>query len=134
MPIRIVLAEDHEDMRSSLRELIDQTPQMQVAATAQDCDQAMALAAELQPDVVIMNVGLPNLDGVEATRRLTDDLPNVKIIALTMNRNAQFAAQVMEAGADGFVVKDDAFEEIVNAIRKVVDGGQYLSTCVQMPT
>ncbi len=131
MEIRVILAENHKDMRDSLRELIDSTDQMRVEALADDGLHAAELAEQLCPHVVVISVGLPHHTGVEATRRILKQNPKVKVIAISMARDAGFAEQVLGAGASGFVLKDDAFEQIVDAIRAVMVDRPFVSPRVE---
>ncbi len=125
--IRILLVDDHKIVRTGLRSLIDGQSGMLVVAEADNGRAAMQLIAELQPDVVIMDVAMPDLNGMEATRRIVADSPGVKVIALSMHSDRRFVTGMLEAGASGYLLKDCAFEELTSAIRAVVRKQAYIS-------
>jgi len=130
MSIRILLADDHKIIREGLRALLDGESNMEVVAEAEDGRTAVQLTRKLSPDVVVMDISMPDLNGIEATRQILRDHPGAKVIALSMHSDRQFAARMLEAGASGYVVKDAAFEELATAIRTVVDGRVYLCSLV----
>jgi DNA-binding NarL/FixJ family response regulator len=127
MAIRIILADDHKIIRQGLRSLVEQQPDMEVLAEAREGRTAVELTDELRPDVVIMDVAMPELNGVEATRTIVDQDRHLHVVALSMHKERQYVARMLEAGASGYLLKDCAFEELVNAIRTVVRGQTYLS-------
>ena len=127
MPISILLADDHHIVRQGLRLLIEEQDGMQVIGEAEDGIQAVKLARELKPDVVIMDIKMPMLNGIEATRQIVQDVPGVKVVALTMHSERQFVSKMREMGASGYLLKDCAFEELAQAIRDVAAGGEYFS-------
>ena len=100
---------------------------MQVVAEANDGRSAVQLAQELQPDVVVMDVGMPGLNGIEATRQITNREPDAKVVALSMHSDRRFMGEMLKAGAKGYLLKDGAFEELATAIRSVVANKVYLS-------
>ena len=100
---------------------------MQVVAEANDGRSAVQLAQELQPDVVVMDVGMPGLNGIEATRQITNREPEAKVVALSMHSDRRFMGEMLKAGAKGYLLKDGAFEELATAIRSVVANKVYLS-------
>lgn len=125
--ISVLLADDHDLARQALRALIDAADGLRVVAEAADGRTAARLARELEPDVVLMDVVMPELSGVEATRRLTAELPDVRVLAISMHKDRRFVGAMLEAGAAGYLLKDDAAEELVAAVRAVAAGESYLS-------
>jgi len=130
MSTRILLADDHKITRQGLRLLLDKQPDMEVAGEAQDGRTAVQLVEKLLPDVVIMDVSMPDLNGIEASRQITSRFPNVKIIALSMHSDTLFVAEMLRSGASGYLLKDCAFEELARAIRTVIAGKTYLSPAI----
>ena len=128
MSVRIVLADDHQIVRDGLRTLLEQESGMEVVAEAEDGHTAVALAREQRPDVVVMDIAMPDLNGIEATRQIKADLPEARIIALSMHADKRFVAGMFQAGASGYLLKKGAFRELVQAIRQVVAGQVYLSS------
>jgi DNA-binding NarL/FixJ family response regulator len=127
MSMRILLADDHRLIRKGLRGLIEKQPDMEVVAEAEDGHAAVRLASEFSPDIVLMDISMPGMDGIEATRQIVAEDPGVKVIALSMHSNRQFVQEMLSAGASGYVLKDCAFEELADAIRAVMAGGRHVS-------
>jgi DNA-binding NarL/FixJ family response regulator len=127
MSIGILIAEDHAIVREGLRSLIEKDPYMEIVGEADDGRTAVELVRELLPDVVIMDITMPNLNGVEATRQITSEFPQVKVIALSIHSNKRFVADMLGAGATGYVLKECLFDELVQAIKAVAAGDSYLS-------
>ena len=130
MSVRILLADDHGIMRQGLRSLIEKEPEMQVVAEAEDGRKALELVRELIPDIVIMDITMPNLNGVGAARQIVSEFPKTRVIALSMHANRRFVADMLKAGASGYVLKESLFDELVQAIRTAVAGGIYLSPAI----
>jgi len=128
--IRIVLADDHAIVRDGLRSLLEQQADMRVVAEAADGLEAVRVTGDTQPDVVIMDASMPSLNGIEATRRISEQYPNVRVICLSIHNESQFVSAMLEAGASGYLLKDCAFEELVQAIRIVMGGRVYISPSV----
>ena len=126
MTIRILLADDHKIVFDSLRSLLDRQPDMQVVGGAEDGRLAVAQVHELKPDVVIMDVTMPNLNGIEATRQITSQYPEIKVIALSMHSDKQFVTGILSAGASGYLTKNCSFDELVKAVRLVAENKKYL--------
>jgi DNA-binding NarL/FixJ family response regulator len=127
MSIKVLLADDHRIMRECLNSLIEQESDMKVVGEAEDGRVAVRLARELSPDMVIMDITMPDLNGVEATQQILSESPDVKVLALSMHSDEHFVAGMLKAGGSGYLLKDCAAEELVQAIRSVVSGEQYLS-------
>lgn len=127
MGIRILLADDHKIVRMGLRTLLANQVEMEVIAEAQDGRTTLQLVRELQPDIVVMDIGMPELNGIEATRLITAEFPSVKVVALSMHSDRRFVARMLESGASGYLLKDCAFEELAHAIRSICADQTYLS-------
>jgi DNA-binding NarL/FixJ family response regulator len=130
MSIKILLADDHRITRQGLRSLLEKEPDMEVVAEAEEGRDAVRLARELAPDVVIMDVSMPDLNGTEATRQILAALPNAKVIALSMHSDNIFVTEMLKSGASGYLPKGCSFEELVRAIHAAVDGKTYLSPAI----
>ena len=133
MAVRILIADDHKIMRDGLRAMLEKQPGMEVIAEAEDGRQAVKFAKELLPDIVIMDIGMPDLNGIEATRQIVSDLPDIRIIALSMHSDRRFVAQMFKAGASGYLLKDCAFEELSRAVHSVLANQTYLSPEITGP-
>ena len=131
MTLRILLAEDHAGMRASLRALIDRQPGMLVVAEAGKGWSTVELAGKLKPDIVILDINMSDLGGIDATGRILSDSPGAKVIGLSNYSDSQYAAGMRAAGASGFLLKDCAFEELVRAIRTVVADRIYLGPGIE---
>jgi DNA-binding NarL/FixJ family response regulator len=127
MEIRILLADDHKIIRDGLRAMIDKQEGMQVIADAENGRLAVQLTRDLVPNVVVMDVSMPDLNGVEATRQIRSSNPNTKVIALSMYSDRRFVMEMLKAGASGYLLKDCAFEELIQAIKTVSANHTYLS-------
>lgn len=127
MKTRILLADDHQMMRQGLRAFLNGQPGLEVVGEAPNGRAAVECAQKLAPHVVVMDVVMPELNGVEATRQILEKAPGIKVIALSMYGERRFVAQMLEAGASGYVLKDCAIEELAQAIREVTAGRAYLS-------
>jgi DNA-binding NarL/FixJ family response regulator len=127
MSIRILLAEDHKIVRQGLRSLLERETDLEIVGEAETGGEALALAAQLGVDLVLMDLTLPDMSGIEATRRIIEELPGVRVIALTMHSDKRFITETLKAGAQGYLVKESATLELVAAIRLVANGGVYLS-------
>ena len=125
--MKVLIADDHRIVREGLRSLLQDQPDLEVIGEAADGREALELAAEYEPDVVVMDVAMPQLNGIEATRRLISDSPGTKVVALSMHSDRRYVAEALKAGASGYLLKDGAFDELVSAIRAVVANKVYLS-------
>ena len=127
MTIRVVLADDHRMMRDGLRSLLAREAEFDIVGFAEDGHGAVKLARELRPDVVVTDLAMPGLNGVEAIRRIRAEDSHVRLLCLSMHSESQMVLAVLDAGASGYVVKDCSFEELTVAIRKVMANQIYLS-------
>jgi len=126
-PIRILLADDHAILRDGIRALLSDETDLQVVGEAENGRQALEQARALRPDIVIMDIGMPLLSGLEATTQIRRDVPEARVLILTMHQNEEYLARVLAAGASGYVLKDVAGRELVSAIRQVAGGEAFFS-------
>lgn len=127
MTIRVLLAEDHKLVRECLRAALETEGDIEVVAEADNGRMAVKLTADKQPNIVVMDVVMPDMNGIEATRQILAEAPGVKVLALSMHSDRRFVAGMLSAGASGYVLKDCAFEELAQAIRMVAANKTYLS-------
>jgi DNA-binding NarL/FixJ family response regulator len=127
MAITVLIADDHKIVREGLIALLSQHPQMTVVGEAENGRQTVQLAASLQPQVVIIDIGMPELNGIEATRQIIAAVPGIKVIALSMHSDKRFVKGMLKAGAAGYLLKYCASEELVTAIHQVMANRVYLS-------
>ncbi len=130
MSLRIILADDHRLLRQGLRALLEDEADFEVVGEAENGHEAVRLCKQLRPDLVVMDVGMPQLNGMEATRQILADNTQVRVLALSMHSDRRFAAGMLQAGAAGYLLKDAALEELVRAIRTVAAGKTYLSPAI----
>ena len=124
--IRLMLVDDHDVVRTGLRSFLETQAGLKVVAEANSGDLAIRTAEQVQPDVIVMDITMPNMDGLEATRRLKVLCPQCKVLALTVHEDKQYFFEMLAAGAAGYVTKQAAAEELVSAIRAVASGQVYL--------
>jgi DNA-binding NarL/FixJ family response regulator len=127
MKTRILLVDDHELVRRGIRSLLEAEDDFEICAEAADGRQAIDLAQELVPDVVVMDIGMPGLNGIEATRRIRKTVRRTEVLALSLHESEHFAREVLAAGARGYVFKSDAAQEVVQAVRSIRGKKQYLT-------
>jgi len=127
MSIGVLLVDDHAIIREGLRSLLEKQPDMEVLADTDEGRKAVELVREKMPEVVIMDVTMAGLNGIEATRLITTEFPEVKIVALSIHSQRRFIADMLSAGAAGYILKECLFDELVQAIQTVAAGGRYLS-------
>ena len=130
MSIRIILVDDHSILRSGIRNLLEKHADMEVVAEAEDGRMAVNLVGEHSPDVVVIDVSMPNLNGIEATRQIVSSAPDVKVLALSMHSDEQFVSGMLKAGASGYLLKGCDFEELTEAIRSVSKNRAYFSPSI----
>jgi DNA-binding NarL/FixJ family response regulator len=124
--VRVVLADDHPVVREGLRLLVDAQPDMQVVGEAADGEAACRLTSALQPDILVIDMSMPVLGGADATARVRQECPGVKVLALTVHEERAYLTQLLRAGASGYVLKRAAPSELVHAMRTVAAGGTYI--------
>lgn len=125
--ISVMVVDDHQILREGLRHLLERERDIKVVAEAPDGRTAMKLARELNPHIIIMDLSMPDMNGIEATSRILAECPKVKIIGLSMHNDRRFPLKMLKAGACGYLLKHCAFKELVQAIRQVMKGRNYLS-------
>lgn len=124
--IRVLLVDDHHVLRDGLQLLLSSEPDIEVVGEAADGAQALASAAELKPDVIVMDLGLPDISGIEVTRQISQTLPEIRVVVLSMHTRKEFVVKSIEAGADGYIPKSTTHESLLDAIRTVYAGESYL--------
>jgi DNA-binding NarL/FixJ family response regulator len=124
---RVLLADDHKILRQGLRTLLEQEKDIQIVGEADNGRSSVKLAGELAPDVVIMDVAMPDLNGIDAARRITEAEPRTRVLALSMHSDGRYVRGMLQAGARGYILKDCAAEELTRAIRTVMANQVYVS-------
>lgn len=127
---RILLADDHSVVRRGFRMILSAQPDMEVAGEVTNGREAVEAAEALKPDVVVMDVSMPELNGIEATRRISDVSPHTRVLALSMHKDSVYVREILRAGARGYLLKDASDTDLVNAVRSVARGDGYLSPAV----
>jgi DNA-binding NarL/FixJ family response regulator len=127
MSIKIMIVDEHKILREGLSTLIAKQPDMEIVGEATDGREALDLADRLSPDLILMDVTMPNLNGIEATRKIKSKNPDIEIIALSLHSDRRYVLGMIDAGASGYLLKECAFEELVRAINTVMDKKKYLS-------
>jgi DNA-binding NarL/FixJ family response regulator len=128
MSIRILLADDHEIVRYGLRCLIEEQPDMEVVGDAVNGRMAINLTHKLRPDVVVMDISMPDMNGIEATRRIRKEIPDTKVIVLSMHHKRQFVIDMLKAGVSGYILKTKVHDDLIRAIKAAVANEVYLSS------
>jgi DNA-binding NarL/FixJ family response regulator len=127
LPIRILLADDHTVVRDGLRALLEKQADMAVVAEAADGRDSVRLAEEQAPDVVVMDIAMPNMNGIEATRRILSANPRVAVVILSMHQDESYVLRSLKAGAKGYLLKDSLRSDVIDAIRQVAQGRSFLT-------
>lgn len=130
MKIKLILSDDHKIVRDGLRSMLARYQEIEVIAEAEDGRTTVELVKEMSPDIVIMDIAMTDLNGIEATRKIMDERPEVKVIALSMHSDRRFVAEMLKVGASAYLLKDCAFEELITAIHAVMDDKTYLSPAI----
>ncbi len=130
MSTRIVIADDHELMREGLRSLLEKMENVEVIGEAPDGRTAVKMADKKKPDIVIMDIGMPDLNGIEATRQIVEEFPKIKVIALSIHDDERMVVEMLRAGASAYVLKLSAFDEVARAVREVMANKRYLSPTI----
>lgn len=128
--IRVLLVDDHKLVRTGIRLILEETPDIRVAGEATTGEEAVTMARELKPDVILMDVNMPGIGGLEATRKLHAYDPSLKVIAVSVHASEPFPLRLLEAGAHGYLTKDCASDEVVTAVRKVHSGERYITASI----
>jgi DNA-binding NarL/FixJ family response regulator len=128
--IRVLLADDHTLIRRGLRLIVEQQPDLMVVGEAEDGRQAVALSASLKPDVAVLDIGMPNLNGIEAAKQIMDGESGAAVVILSMHADETYILRALKAGARGYLLKDSAESDLVRAIRSVAEGKSFFSPAV----
>lgn len=131
MTIHILLADDHTILRAGLKMMLNAQPDMEVVGEAQDGRQALHEAQRLHPDIILMDITMPDMNGIEATKQVKKLLPEVKVLILTMHENEEYVFQALRAGASGYMLKEAADTDLINALHVIQSGNFYLSPAAQ---
>ncbi len=126
MTIKVFIADDHAIVREGIRTFLQQQEDIEVIGQADNGLKTVEEVKKLQPDIVIMDISMPDLNGTEATRQITKSLPDVKVIALSMHSSRRYISEIFKAGAYGYLLKEKGFDELANAIRTVMEGEKYI--------
>ena len=130
MATKLLLCDDHRIFREGLKTLLEKMPGLEVVAEAADGPAAVAAALELSPDIIIMDISLPKLNGIEALRKILAARPDARVIVLSMHSDRRFVKEALKAGASGYLLKDSAFDELCAAVGAVADGKTYLGPAI----
>lgn len=130
MRVRVLLADDHEMVRSGIRALLEQIDGVEVVGEARDGRQAIEFVGSLRPNIILMDIGMTGMNGLEATTRIAKDWPDSRVIILSMHANEEYVLQAMHAGAAGYLLKDGSKEELETAVRAVAQGKSYLTPSI----
>lgn len=127
MMIKVLLADDHKIVREGLRRIIEESGEMEVVAEAADGNEAIAQTLETRPDVAVVDISMPGMDGLEVVAQLKTQAPGMPVLILTMHDEEQYVVRAVETGAMGYVTKQSAPEQLVDAVKKLYNGGLYLT-------
>src|SRR6266481_10164496 len=129
-PARVLIADDHEVVRHGIRVMAQSCPNLEICGEASDGRQAVQLAAQLRPDIVIIDIGMPQLNGLDATRQIVHDNPKVKVLVLTMHESEQIVRDVLAAGARGYLLKTDAGRDLISALEALASRKTFFTSKV----
>ena len=130
-PVRLLLADDHTVVRQGLRKVLEERPEWQVVAEAGDGREAVRLAEQHRPDVAILDIAMPLLNGIEATRQITRHLPQTRVLVLSMHADEAYVAQILNAGATGYLLKDSADVDLLSAVGEAAQGRSFFSPAIK---
>jgi two-component system, NarL family, response regulator NreC len=130
MNLRLLLADDHTVVRQGLRKVLEERPEWEVVAEAGDGREAVRLAEQFKPDVAILDVAMPLLNGIEATRQIARRVPSTRILVLSMHADEAYVAQILQAGASGYLLKDSADVDLIQAVSEVARGKSFFSPAI----
>jgi len=128
--IKVLIADDHTILRQGIKALLDNQSGIEVIAEAKDGREALTLIERLLPDVILMDIAMPGLNGLEATRRIKKKFPKIKVLVLTMYTNEEYVFQILQAGANGYLVKETAFQDLISAIKAVYRDEAFMSPSI----
>ncbi len=128
--IRILLADDHRLFREGLRAILEQLPEFEIVGEANDGHEALAMAGKFTPDIILLDISMPNLNGIEVARRIAEVSPVTKVIILSMHLDQHYVTESLKAGARGYILKDSAVDELTTAIKNVIGGEIFLGNRV----
>jgi two-component system, NarL family, response regulator NreC len=128
MEIKVILADDHQVLRESLSVILDQDPGIKVVGQAENGREVVRLCPQLKPDIVVMDINMPELNGVEATRQILIDQPSIQVIMLSMSATKEHIYQAFQAGVRGYLIKESSVMEVIDAIKAVSEGKRYISS------
>ncbi|MEC9407514.1 MAG: UvrY/SirA/GacA family response regulator transcription factor [Abyssibacter sp.] len=128
--ITVMIVDDHRLVRAGIRRVLDEQSDIDVVAEASSGEEAINFARDLQPQVVLMDINMPGIGGLEATRRIIQRSPDIKVVGVSMHLDEPYPSRLLSAGASGYISKDSAAEEVVTAIRRVHQGGHYIAPLV----
>lgn len=123
----IILAEDHALVRQGIRRILEDDPKLNVVGEAEDGFELLEVVRQKCPDMIILDITMPNLSGIEATKRLKANYPDIKILILTMHKGSESLSNAMASGADGYILKENASQDLIRAIKTLQEGGTYIS-------
>lgn len=130
MKIRILLADDHQIVREGFRALLEREPDMEVIGEVDNGRDALEMATRLSPDIVILDISMPGLNGIEAARKIIDKRPATKVLGLSVHSEKRYIAEMLKAGASGYLLKRSSFKELITAIKAIHSGQMYLSPSI----
>lgn len=128
--VKLLVADDHKIFRQGIKKLLEEEPDLQVVGEAADGRETIKKATELKPDVILMDIAMANLNGLQATKQIKKILPDTKVIMVTMHKNEEYVLQSFQAGASGYILKEGAVEELVSAIRTIHQDKSFLSPTI----
>jgi two-component system, NarL family, invasion response regulator UvrY len=130
-PIKVLIADDNRHMRGSLQVILSAVEEFQIVGEASNGEEAVKMAKELQPDIVLLDINMTPVNGFEATRQIVKHNPGTKIIALSLHKEASYCRNILSLGARGYVTKSSRYVDIIDAIKAVADGGSYIDKSLQ---